>query len=546
MALRKLSLYYHTIKYLKFKQIIFRLWYRLIKPSVSEKVDYLKINTYREATDSLFLYKRHRYFNNRQACFLNHCVDISSSAIWNDKNQAKLWLYNLHYFDSLNAQNLHHRALSYQLLERWQKENPISKRGNGWEPYPISLRIVNIIKYVLLGGSVSEKIKYSLYVQARYLNKICEYHILGNHLFENFKALCFAGLFFESKEASLWLKKGSNGLKKEIKEQVLADGGHFELSAMYHSIILEGLLDLKAIFDLYGRSDLFLWSNQINQMLSWLDLMRRNDDSISYFNDAADQIAQAPRSLFDYAKRLGFEYQSSPKTGLTILDATGYTVYNFSRIKAILDTADIGASYLPGHAHADNLSFELIIDGFPVFVNLGTSCYGDSQRRYFERSTKAHNTLVMADHNSSEIWGSFRVARRATTQIIERNSQGGVCHITAMHNGYQRLENKAIHRRQWQFRSGELLITDQLETSQKAQLLLHLHPLCQITETTSQGITITLPNQKDIMLKFSGVYKIQDSQYALTFGTLQPTKTFSYQLDNQTHKASIMIRWDDQ
>ena len=77
------------------------------------------------------------------------------------------------------------------------------------------------------------------------LNKICEYHLLGNHLFENFKALCFAGLYFKSKESGKWFNKGLRGLKEQVKEQILQDGGHFELSPMYHCIILEGMLDLK-------------------------------------------------------------------------------------------------------------------------------------------------------------------------------------------------------------------------------------------------------------------------------------------------------------
>ena len=31
---------------------------------------------------------------------------------------------------------------------------------------------------------------------------------------------------------------------RELPEQILADGGHFELSPMYHALVLEDLLDL--------------------------------------------------------------------------------------------------------------------------------------------------------------------------------------------------------------------------------------------------------------------------------------------------------------
>ena len=55
--------------------------------------------------------------------------------------------------------------------------------------------------------------------------KKIEWHILGNHLFANAKALVFAGLFFQGKEANAWLVKGSRILSNEVPEQILPDGG---------------------------------------------------------------------------------------------------------------------------------------------------------------------------------------------------------------------------------------------------------------------------------------------------------------------------------
>jgi hypothetical protein len=49
---------------------------------------------------------------------------------------------------------------------------------------------------------------HSLAVQARHLSRRLEYHLLGNHLFANAKALVFAGLFFQGDEADAWLADG--------------------------------------------------------------------------------------------------------------------------------------------------------------------------------------------------------------------------------------------------------------------------------------------------------------------------------------------------
>ncbi len=92
----------------------------------------------------------------------------------------------------------------------------------------------------------------SLAVQVRFLRKRLEVHLLGNHLFANAKALVFAGLYFSGDEAEEWLQKGLSILEREVPEQVLGDGGHFERSPMYHSIILEDLLDLVGVFGIYG------------------------------------------------------------------------------------------------------------------------------------------------------------------------------------------------------------------------------------------------------------------------------------------------------
>src|SRR5262249_17076636 len=133
---------------------------------------------------------------------------ITDRAAWNDPSLDRLWLYNLHYFDDLNAENCGarrdwHRAL----IERWIHENPPGT-GTGWEPYPTSLRIVNWIKWSLSGNLLSEMVLDSISLQASWLAQRLEWHLLGNHLFANAKALVFAGLFFDGILAGEWLDRG--------------------------------------------------------------------------------------------------------------------------------------------------------------------------------------------------------------------------------------------------------------------------------------------------------------------------------------------------
>ena len=236
--------YWHTLRHLKPVQIYGRIWFRLVRP----RPDLRPAPALRSAGPSHGLWipggqKKSAMTGPSRFSFLNEEHEIVAQTDWNQQGRDKLWLYNLHYFDDLNAENaIDRHAWHQQLIGRWIRENP-QGAGNGWEPYPISLRVVNWIKWTLVGNRLSNEALHSLVVQIRYLTKRLEIHLLGNHLLANAKALVFAGLFFSGREANEWVDTGLGILSRQIPEQILSDGGHFELSPMYHAIILEDLLD---------------------------------------------------------------------------------------------------------------------------------------------------------------------------------------------------------------------------------------------------------------------------------------------------------------
>ena len=241
-----ISRYFHTIRFLKFKQIYHRIWFRLIDPSI----DYSPAANLRVIKKNFCIpiQKKISLLNNDTFYFLNKSWSLSEIG-WNGNYNTvpKLWRYNQHYFDDLNAIEASKRKLWHdQLLMRWMNENPVGKEV-GWEPYPISLRIVNWIKWHLSGNVLSDPCIQSLALQTRWLSKRIEKHILANHLFSNAKALIFSGLFFSSKESEIWLNKGLKIIYDELNEQVLSDGGNFERSPMYHSIFLEEVEEYKTL-----------------------------------------------------------------------------------------------------------------------------------------------------------------------------------------------------------------------------------------------------------------------------------------------------------
>ena len=181
------------------------------------------------------------YINASKIELININKPYQFPSLWEDKSGDDLWFYNIHYFYYINNSEVDNK-LKYSLMGNWIDN--VSYSSAGWQAYPTSLRIVNWIKWIIKNRVAEQKILQSLYSQCCHLDKNIERHILANHLFSNIKAMLIAGLFFDSVKSIRWVNKYTAMLLREIKVQILENGGHYELSPMYHNIILEDLLDI--------------------------------------------------------------------------------------------------------------------------------------------------------------------------------------------------------------------------------------------------------------------------------------------------------------
>ena len=71
-------------------------------------------------------------------------------------------------------------------------------------------------------------------------------------------------------------------------------------------------------------------------------------------------------------------------------------------------------------------------------MNSGTSTYEVSQRRTFERSTKAHNTLEINEQNSSEVWSSLEREKEQKFLILKLKEKQTKQMFGCSHVGYSR------------------------------------------------------------------------------------------------------------
>ena len=537
--------YWHTLRHLKLIQFFSRLWLIAYKPKIKSlgtpKIRNLSAHWLGSPKKivSLFPSKSFEFFSKRYKL-----SDVS----WHGESCDKLWQYNLHYFDDLNAIDARSRKDDhYSLLEDWVNKNK-SDSSIGWDPYPTSLRIVNWIKWSFSGNNLSKLLIQSLADQANWLTRRMEFHLLGNHLFVNAKALIFAGLFFESKESAHWLNYGSRILDQELKEQILDDGGHFERSPMYHALILEDILDILNLFRCYraslSKNEILLEKNLklvVPKMLDWLKATSHPDGDISFFNDATFNIASKPKEIFKYAETLGFQNEDIKSIWLK---ESGYLSLLNKNVFFICDFAPIGPEYIPGHAHADTLSFELSLFNQRFIVNSGISTYENNKERHRQRGTESHNTVILDSKNSSDVWHSFRVARRAYPNvkniIFDRDSVTAEC----SHNGYSHLKDGPIHSRFFQLSDNKLILRDEISKSDfTAEARIHFHPNVEIKFFNKNKGCFSLPDGKDIYCTIKdGEGRVEDSTWHPEFNKSIDNKCLVINLNKL--KCEFHLEWN--
>ena len=434
--LEKIGLYIHTIRYLKPGQIFWRVGKKLgiqcaLRGAHPTRNSAVRHGVYLPELDHdpVFLnrFSVEELMRDR-VTFLHEGEDFVWEGGWQAAGRSHLWNFNLHYFDFLHP--LTYRYLekgdealllkTVQMIRGWIRYNPREKGGDGWSAYTISLRLVNWISYLsavgdTLDAGFREELENSIYDQYVYLSKHLEKNNLGNHYFENLKTLVLCALFFGD-EASLPVFLSA--LRRECREEILPDGMHFELSPMYHKIILEGMIRVTAALREAGRPDGEL-ERFTQAMLDAAYTLEYGLARTPLFNDSGDNVAKSLDGLLAAAKNhLGLVPAKKEA-----LPHSGYYIFEQGSWKLIVDAGAAGPDYIPGHSHCDAMSFELYRDGVPFLVNCGTYAYQCGERRWF-RSTRAHNTVQIAGIDQSEIWGNFRLARRSKTRVTEMLGNG--------------------------------------------------------------------------------------------------------------------------
>ena len=495
--LNRISLLLQTIYYLKMKQIYYRLYY-IARNKWRKFHDFkypLTLKSHANLIDLSSSINTSQIYQNNTFTFLNIEHHFDKKIDWNYSGYGKLWTYNLNYFDYLQQEGMS-RENGISLIHDFIKQS--KQIHDGFMPYPISLRGINWIKFLTKYKIKDQKIDDSLYTQHHILMDNIEYHILGNHLLENAFSLLYGAYYFQDEKLYL---KAKEILIDELKEQILQDGAHFELSPMYHQIMLFRVLDCINLVqnNNWKKQELlkFLIS-KAEIMLGWLNTMTYENGDIPLLNDSTNNIAPTTKELNEYATTLNV------KTETLELSESGYRKIKNGRYEMMIDVGNIGPDYIPGHAHSDTFNFELYIDSKPFIVDTGVSTYENNMRRTLERSTISHNTVEVDSINQSEVWGAFRVGRRAKIIHLEENEN----YIEATHDGYKRIG--VLHTRKFTSHENAIIIEDSIESLDIHTCAAYVHfypgvlPKVKGNNIILLEITITIYNANSLEIEEYG------------------------------------------
>lgn len=423
-------------------------------------------------------------------------------------NYDKLTNYHLHYFDFLNNCN---SKIGEQAINKWIIDNPPSLNNDGWEPYPISLRIVNWFFFFSKENiKPTKQIINSLYLQVQWLFKQREFHLLANHLLKNIVALLFYGYCFNNKKITQWSLKN---LQKQLSEQFGESGMHYEYSPTYHA---NAIMDILNCFNLIQSENIKIENklkNKIENVLGkgvgWINKISDNNFYLP-IGDVNYEGCPTPIHIQKYSQKLGINKIESVDKIFPILKSDNF--------KIMLINSPFSPSYNCAHSHQDKLSVLLWYKDKPILTDTGNYSYNFCDERKYSRSIEAHNSIKIDEYEQAEMWDVFRVGYRGKIEFGEIGTDKIVSIF--IHKKYR-------HERKIQNVGKIFFITDIIyaKGNHSFKQYFHIHPTNSIKKLDNELIinnTVNIKFQNDFKIVktdyYSEMYKKEKKDTAIVYG----------------------------
>jgi hypothetical protein len=413
----------------------------------------------------------------------------------------------------------------------------------------------------------------------------------GNHYLSELAGLIFIGAYLSDMPLSdRWLAFAVPRFLAELFVQFNPDGSNFEASTCYHALAAEIVLyTLSLLMSLpperlekAGLPQPWLTDairdrvKAIGDFLSAItmpdgNLLQMGDNDggrfIKLFPDCQSDTGSILRDfreldaqyetlitlldgpqydpvafqkvLFRGANRKFTPRVSQSSVGWSAYKDFGLYIYHDAVFSLAVRCGPVGQHGFGGHAHNDQLSFELAIHQLPVFVDPGTGVYtSDPAARNRYRSTAFHNTLMIEGREQNPI----SPEARKLFLLPEKSFAAGLITSDGAFSGSHCGYGIVHHRCFTPERDRLLTIEDSISAEIPKQVIFHLDPQVGSLRKSADDRWIMRIQDMTIALMVRGNCRSwkENYLYSPNYGVFMPAEKIIFKTDMK--KIQFLIR----
>lgn len=469
-----------------------------------------------------------------------------------------------------------------RLFEHWNKKNPFLWGISWTSVMEVAIRCSNwcyawcFLKRANAPDNLLKQIQTGILNMTDYIVKhYSRYSSANNHLIVEAYAIGQTGILCGYKP---WIDMALNILTHELPLQNYSDGVNKELSLHYQSFYMEamGLMMRLLLKNRIAVSD--VWKAMLEKMCIYLaECMGDYGEIIAFGDNDEGKILDLQGGFNHYQYVLGLysflldkqyiklqkvncenlnwlfekeEYLAAIQRPLYQPDCAvcyregGNTLLRSKDHKVFIgiDHAALGFGSIAAHGHADALSFQMYVEGEPLFVDPGTYIYHcDLKSRDLYRKTENHNTVCINGENQSQMLGAFLWGKRAECEL-DRYDETEKITLKAKHDGY----SPVVHWRTYEFdKERSLTITDLVKEISDGSFEVNYIFAPNTTIEIFRDNVVVIHGSIRCYMKFIDTdidsIKIVDTMYSSEYGIQKKTHKLKVKVKGKKAKTVIKV-----
>jgi len=500
----------------------------------------------------------HRDYKNLRNSPIKYCKKIDYRN-FNEVGDFKyIWEINRHQHLILLAKayyltgNEDYKKEVIEQISSWIQDNPYLK-GINWESsMELGVRLISWSWVWFFIGEVDDEFEdlwlKSIYKHCkRIYEKFARHSSANNHLIGEAAGLFIASIVWPFEKGSLkWQRKSFKILNDEVLKQNYKDGVNKEQAMSYQQFVL----DFFILSGLLGEKNSIKFPEgywrRIEKMIEFAASIMDKSNNIPNIGDSDDGYAVILSDNEEFNPYLSIiatgavkfnrgdlkgKCQNFDEKSLWLLGCEGleafvglsekrfistrdfdeggyYLLYDSEgsedEVKCVFDCGPLGYLSLAAHGHADALSFTLSIGGKEFLIDPGTYVYQNPKewRNYF-RGTAAHNTVRIDKEDQSVVGGNFMWIKKAKASKLNQENTNNFDLVEGSHDGYERLKDPVIHRRQLMFdkKLRIIKVVDSIEAKEGhlIEQFFHFSQDCLVTKSNTNGWRVSNGDKKIVI-----------------------------------------------